>query len=72
MWPHILTELYHTSQKLVIAHCGGHVSSKNAHGFAVYLPVSVIDESYYTTRFARESQWINLLKQMCQNKKVTA
>lgn len=60
-----LQSLYDVSQQCVVARCGGHTTTGLAHGYAVYLPVASIDESYYTTQFVKESQWITLLHYMC-------
>ncbi|MFI5333388.1 MAG: clostripain-related cysteine peptidase [Candidatus Babeliales bacterium] len=59
-----LQRLYRVSKQCVVNRCGGHTTSGHAHGFAIYLPVDMIDEPYYTTQFVRESQWINLLQVM--------
>ncbi len=64
-------DFYQKAQCLVVARCGGETTQGLAHGFAIYLPFSVIDDSYYKTVFAQETQWINLLTISCnQFKKI--
>ena len=64
-------KFYQKAQCLVVARCGGETTQGLAHGFAIYLPFSVIDDSYYKTVFAQETQWINLLTISCnQFKKI--
>ncbi|HSW74069.1 MAG TPA: clostripain-related cysteine peptidase [Candidatus Limnocylindria bacterium] len=61
-----LQRLYDLTQSCVVARCGGHTTTGLAHGYAIYLPAATIDESYHTTQFVKESNWITLLKYMCE------
>ena len=65
-----LQNFYATMQQLIVARCGGFTTQGLAHGVAIYLPSGVIDNSYYSTLFARESQWINMLKMMVDNRSI--
>ena len=65
-----LQNFYTAMQQLIVAHCGGFTTRGLAHGVAIYLPSGVIDNSYFSTLFARESQWINMLKTMVDNRSV--
>ncbi|MDP3888982.1 MAG: clostripain-related cysteine peptidase [bacterium] len=60
----VLKSFYTIIQKLVVARCGGFSTQGKAHGVAIYLPSDGIDNSYYTTMFGRDSQWINLLEKL--------
>jgi hypothetical protein len=57
-----LQNFYQSAAQLVVAQCGGHSTLGLAHGFAIYLPNGTIDDSYYTTSFAQESQWVTFLE----------
>jgi len=59
-----LQNFYATIPSLLIARCGGFSTIGNAYGFGIYLPEYDIDESYYTTDFAHEHQWIKFLEYM--------
>lgn len=38
----------------------------DAHGISIYLPYSHIDSTYYPTKFAQESRWVELLNVLIQ------
>jgi hypothetical protein len=59
-----LQRFYATIPSLVVARCGGFSTAGRAHGFAIYLPEDAIDDSYYTTDFARDHLWVKLLEYM--------
>jgi len=56
-----LQPLYAVTDEFVIARCGGATTQGLAHGFAIYLPLNIIDSSYRNTLFAHESLWTRLL-----------
>lgn len=60
-----LHNLYNAVDDMVIARCGGSSTEDQAHGFSIYLPFNVIDDSYWSSLFAQQSQWINLLQMIC-------
>ena len=66
-----LHDFYAKANNVVVARCGGSTTKGRAHGFAIYLPLGIIDGSYYKTIFAQETQWINLLTVSCDQFKKT-
>jgi len=60
-----LNNLYNAVDDMVVARCGGSSTQGKAHGFSIYLPSQVIDDSYSSSLFAHQSQWINLLQVIC-------
>lgn len=65
-----LEKLYIIVEQAVVARCGGHTTQNLAYGFSIYLPMNIIDSSYYNTSFAKESKWLDLLKHLLQNQKI--
>lgn len=61
----MLSELYAAMDSCVVARCGGNRTKGKAFGLGIYLPTFSpyfhIDNSYYKTIFARETQWIKIL-----------
>jgi cysteine peptidase C11 family protein len=58
-------DFYTAVEQMVVARCGGTTTEGEAYGFSIYLPSGAIDSSYLTSLFAQSSQWINLLKRIC-------
>lgn len=58
-------DFYTAVEQMVVTRCGGTTTEGKAYGFSIYLPSGAIDSSYLTSSFAQSSQWINLLKRMC-------
>lgn len=56
---------YNEIDDMVIARCAGSSTQGQAHGFSIYLPHQIIDDSYRVSLFAHQSQWINLLQAIC-------
>lgn len=60
-----LHQLYSAVDRMVVAHCGGSTTTGNVHGFSIYLPHTMIDKSYETSLFVRQSEWLRLLRAIC-------
>ena len=53
-------------KQTVIHHVHGSHASQ-AHGLNIYYPYNIIEESYFRTKFAQNTNWINYLMFMTQN-----
>jgi hypothetical protein len=57
--------LNNAAATMVIARCCGETTIENAHGFSIYLPPQIIEQSYCQSLFAQHSQWPTLMSLLC-------
>ena len=63
-----LSCFYQALAGMVVARCGGFTTLNKAYGCAIYLPNgSEVYASYFQTKFARDSNWPELLQLICSS-----